>query len=1046
MTALHPLGRPGDLDTLLKALRGNPNHDQRGRFASVFAPVRATGEQRGRTLAAVPLDAAHIPALAHATADLLVRTAAVRLPDLTGPTLRVEALRAARQTAAYMRAQGLAIVNHGSGALIELSTTGLKHAKSMTGDERAARLMFRLPSALSRAVYFKTELPDPRKAHRLNIVAYHKFAVPVEDNGGLALAILHVEEDDRGAFYYDAAVSPELGRLGGKPPGPDIADQGDRETGRHRAYHQLILDALKVKPGLGAVHTFFRKSLAPWVPIMQSPVTTPVLIDLQHVPCNCADHALETLHKAIAEDRDAALLWRPHESPYLRTLVEVVYQAGARHLQAAQDALFAALGLGRPVALLRKADAWTDDEIAAVKARLNKPLTEYRPADWLELVDLIVQTRIPPEFIAAQADLLAWKAALAGALQAIAEGGTTARPADLGALMDHVATGPDVMPLAVARTRDAAQVAAMDFAKARIGLHLRGLIEAVRQRMSLLIVRHIEERGLGRPAELATALREAFGTLNHDWRRIAITEAGETANTAYLASLPHGSKVKRVEHYEGACPFCRKIDGMVFTWSTEPLGQEQGWTHVWPGKTNVGRSASPRKQTAGGLVERAAEELWWPAAGLQHPNCFIDGRMPVYTAHGWRSISAIQVGDLVLTHRGRFRAVNWVLGDTGRYRGPIVSLRVSNDGKNSTPVSRMTPEHPVLTDRGWVNAGRLVAGDRIVTMARKCPTCNAPFVNPKFPDVVYCCNQCIPKTGQNQFSTDDQEERMRQIDVTRNANFARMRNMTVEQRKEITKAAREALAIQGYGHLQTPEIKAKGGKAAARNNYSASTVELAIAAQLESLGAVVKTQHRVRKGFPDQRGQMRYWWLDLALPKERIAVEIDGEPWHGRLSNGRDERRDADLQASDWTVLRFPANEAAENPSRIAALVMRVAMNHGGEYLFGTVRVEQIKVRESTAPRLYNFGVDEDESYVIRGGLVVHNCRGRWLALPAETSPGVDPEFSAWLRKIVQERTEEVARRNEQAMLRLREEEIEVDIAATNVSKACQENSPPRDS
>ncbi|MBV5347915.1 hypothetical protein JZU46_06855, partial [bacterium] len=24
---------------------------------------------------------------------------------------------------------------------------------------------------------------------------------------------------------------------------------------------------------------------------------------------------------------------------------------------------------------------------------------------------------------------------------------------------------------------------------------------------------------------------------------------------------------------------------------------------------------------AGGLVERAAEELWWPAAGLQHPLC-----------------------------------------------------------------------------------------------------------------------------------------------------------------------------------------------------------------------------------------------------------------------------------------------------------------------------------------------------------------------------------------------------------------------------------------
>jgi hypothetical protein len=418
------------------------------------------------------------------------------------------------------------------------------------------------------------------------------------------------------------AVTPEIGRLEGKPPDRTaVAGTADRETGRLQAYVEHIRAILESKPGLGAVHTFFRKSLAPWVHIMPSPVQTPILVDLQHVPCGCADHALETLHKAIAEQPNDGMLWRPHESPYLRTLVEVVYQTGARHLQAAQEALCAALGLGHPVALLRKADAWTDDEIAAVKSRLKKPLAEYRPADWLELVDLIVQTRLPPEFIAAQADLLAWKAALAGALQAIAEGGNTASPADLGALMDRVATGSAAMPLAVARTRDAAQIAAMDFAKARIGLHLRGLAEAARQRMSLLIVRHVEERGLGRRAELQSTLMEAFGALNHDWRRIAITEAGETANTAYLASLPHGTKVKRVEHYEGACPFCRKLDGMVFTWSTEPLGQEQGWTHVWPGKTNVGRSASPRKQTDDGLVERTESELWWPAAGLQHVNC-----------------------------------------------------------------------------------------------------------------------------------------------------------------------------------------------------------------------------------------------------------------------------------------------------------------------------------------------------------------------------------------------------------------------------------------
>lgn len=456
---------------LLKARHpGNPNHDRAGRFASVFAPLRSKGEQRGRMLAQVPLERAQIPTLARATVDLLVRTPAVPLPR----------------------------------------KKGLKHIQTL----------------------------------------------------------------------------------------------------------------LESKPGLGAVQTFARKSFAHGVPLMP-PLHHPpaALLDLSAVPCTCADHGLEALHKAIAEQPSEALLWRPHESPYLRALVEVFHQAGAQHLQETQDALFGALGLGTAHALLRKADAWSDEELTAVRARLNKPLATYQPDDWPLLVDLIVQTRLSPAWVAAQADLLAWKAALAGSLQAIAERGRTASAAALGGLMDRLAHAPAGPPPAVARAWNLAQSRALPFAKTRIGLHLRGLMETVRQRLSRVIVRHVEERGLARPAELAQTLRETFGECNHDWRRIAITEAGETANTAYLASFPDGAKVRRIEHYEGACPFCRQLDGQIFTWSTTPLGPEQGWTHVWPGKTNVGRSASPRKQTPEGLVARTPEELWWPAAGLQHPNC-----------------------------------------------------------------------------------------------------------------------------------------------------------------------------------------------------------------------------------------------------------------------------------------------------------------------------------------------------------------------------------------------------------------------------------------
>ena len=63
---------------------------------------------------------------------------------------------------------------------------------------------------------------------------------------------------------------------------------------------------------------------------------------------------------------------------------------------------------------------------------------------------------------------------------------------------------------------------------------------------------------------LQTRLLDAFGKFNKNWRRIAVTEAGEAKNQGYIASLPPGSKVRRVEQYAGACSFCRRLDGKIF--------------------------------------------------------------------------------------------------------------------------------------------------------------------------------------------------------------------------------------------------------------------------------------------------------------------------------------------------------------------------------------------------------------------------------------------------------------------------------------------------
>ncbi|WP_412475385.1 phage minor head protein [Gordonia sp. LUNF6] len=90
-------------------------------------------------------------------------------------------------------------------------------------------------------------------------------------------------------------------------------------------------------------------------------------------------------------------------------------------------------------------------------------------------------------------------------------------------------------------------------------------------------------------------------------------------------------------------------------------------------------------------------------------NCLTDPDTPIATDRGPKRVADIQIGDRVLTHRGRFRPVVR-LAPSRTHSGDVVCLDVG-DG-----VLRLTENHPVLTDQGWVIAGELSRG-RIVLCA-----------------------------------------------------------------------------------------------------------------------------------------------------------------------------------------------------------------------------------------------------------------------------------------------------------------------------------------
>ena len=123
----------------------------------------------------------------------------------------------------------------------------------------------------------------------------------------------------------------------------------------------------------------------------------------------------------------------------------------------------------------------------------------------------------------------------------------------------------------------------------------------------------------------------------------------------------------------------------------------------------------------GGDVEEATETFYHMLTNLRFfPNsptftgagtplgqlaaCFT-ADMRVTTDRGVKPIVQLKPGDRVLTHKGRFRPVTEVM--QRRYQGDLLHIKVKLIGTTM----EVTPEHPILTPSGWVEAGDLQVGD-----------------------------------------------------------------------------------------------------------------------------------------------------------------------------------------------------------------------------------------------------------------------------------------------------------------------------------------------
>jgi hypothetical protein len=348
------------------------------------------------------------------------------------------------------------------------------------------------------------------------------------------------------------------------------------------------------------------------------------MIDLDGLSCDCHNEALETLSKAISEDQHD--IWSVHENPFLTKLLEMFTDRGLNSINKVNTELGAWLSnhryTGKPSAPLDgMMQIWNKDELGLVRIYLESiPQSEWQLDDYSLLIDYLHQRYLNPAELKTDAEWLVTKSHLMGKAQSALE---TINPHTAGLLLEALPS--TVASAAVVFNMANAEKQILDYAKLKSMDMVTSASDAAKHDLKTVLLDHLNKKFSGdetaTPRKLQQSLFDHFSTQNRDWRRLGLTEAGNACNEGFIASLPINSKVKRIEQYHGACGWCKAIDGQIFNLVSADDPNKNGDTDIWPGKSNIGRSASPRKRTEDGLELRDKSECWWVAAGLQHPCC-----------------------------------------------------------------------------------------------------------------------------------------------------------------------------------------------------------------------------------------------------------------------------------------------------------------------------------------------------------------------------------------------------------------------------------------
>jgi len=340
------------------------------------------------------------------------------------------------------------------------------------------------------------------------------------------------------------------------------------------------------------------------------------------------------------------------------------------------------------------------------------------------------------------------------------------------------------------------------------------------------------------------------------------------------------------------------------------------------------KEGKPLVGVAGHDLESIIKELGYERKDASYINavtCLTNPRVSIYTSKGWVIWKRLKVGDLVLTHTGKFKRIISKIEFSAKKEIFKVKTKAGNVWVSS--------DHRFNTKDGWKFVSKLKIGDKIQVFGEKCPVCDKIFYS------------------RNKFCSPNCEK----IDRSKRMAERNKLGLSLETREKI----RKSMLTQYQSGLRNPQEITKR----AHEVYKQGCTGLG---ENELKGLLSLWNYNFI-----HHAEVDKWQVDFLL-NNKIIVEI----WTGGLSEWQEiESKRKYLEPLGYTVLDYHFSLVYRYPDLIRYELDNINKNHNKEFSFDFVSIDSIKKGSGVFRRkFYSLEVEDDESFVARN-IVHHNCR-----------------------------------------------------------------------